>query len=181
MQLSALDLRKGTLIDYQGRMCWVTDWNIIRNDRRQFVQMTVKDLLTGRVTELPKGGGDTKYEVFETDQVDLSHSFTEGPEEVFFDDDGVEYRCPREAAVDSLKWPVEKYVGMLVDGKLVAISLPRSIAVVVAEASPTVKGVLGGLKEAVLENGVRVKVGQLVQPGDRIRIDSETLEFKERL
>ena len=62
MQLSALDLRKGYLIVYEGRMCNVIYWNILRNDRRQFVQMKVKDLLTGRVQEM-KEHGETKYEV----------------------------------------------------------------------------------------------------------------------
>ncbi len=181
MQRSALDLRKGALIDYQGRMCWITDWNIIRNDRRQFVQMTIKDLLTGRVIEVPKGGGDTKYEVFDNDEIELSHSFTEGPEEVFFNAEGVEYRCQSAAAKDALRWSVDKYLGMLVDGKLVAIALPRVIEVTVKETPPTIKGVTSGLKDATLENGARTKVSQLVQSGDRIRIDSETLEFRERV
>ncbi len=181
MQRSAIDLRKGALIDYQGRLCWVTDWNIIRNDRRQFVQMTIKDLLSGRVIELPKGGGDAKYEVFENDEVELSHSFTEGPEEVFFDDEGVEYRCQSGAAKDALRWAVDKYMGMLVDGKLVAVALPRVIEVKVLETSPPIKGVSSGLKDATLENGERIKVSQLVQSGDRVRIDSATLEFRERV
>ena len=42
---------------------------------------------SGRVTEL-KEHGDTKFEVLEKDNVELSHSYQEGPEEVFYDGDG---------------------------------------------------------------------------------------------
>lgn len=180
MQLAALDLRKGLLVNHQGRMCTVIHWNILRNDRRQFVQMTLKDLLTGRVSEL-KEHGDSKYEVLETSQVDLSHSYTEGPEEVFYDAEGAEHRCSTEAARDALLWPLESYKGFLVDGRLVTVSLPTSVVAAVAETSPPIRGAGTGLKDAVLENGVRVKVGQLVQVGDRVRLDAETLEFRERL
>ena len=37
-----------------------------------------------------------------------------------------------------------------------------------------------GLKDAVLENGIKIKVGMAINPGDRVRIDSETMEYKER-
>ena len=180
MQLAALDLRKGYLITYQDRMCTVTSWNILRNDRRQFVQMTLKDLLSGRVSEL-KEHGDTKYEVLDTSQVDLTHSYTEGPEEVFYDAEGNEFRCGVEAAKDALKWPGETYKGFLVDGALVTVSLPTSIVATVAETAPPIRGAGSGTKDAVLENGVRVKVSQLVQVGDKVRLDSETLEFRERV
>src|SRR4029450_10564046 len=99
MQMQALDLRRNYLVQHQGRICTVTHWNILRNDRRQFVQMTLKDLLTGRVSEL-KEHGDTKYEVLESSQVELSHSYRDGNDEVFYDAEGAEFRCAAEAAKD---------------------------------------------------------------------------------
>ena len=50
MKTNALDLRKGNLVSYEGRTCEVIHWNILKNDRRQFVQMKIKDLQTGRIT-----------------------------------------------------------------------------------------------------------------------------------
>lgn len=179
-QVNALDLRKGNLVSYQGRFCWVNTWNILRNDRRQFVQLTLKDLATGRMTEL-KEHSDSRFELVETSQVDLSHSYSDGPEEVFYNAEGEEYRCPAEAAADALKWECEAYRGFLADGKLVSIATPTSIVAVVAETGPVIKGVSSGTKDAVLANGVKVKVGQLVQIGDRVRLDADTLEFRERV
>ena len=60
MQVAALELRPGYLVRYEGRMATVIWWNILRNDRRAFVQMHIKDLQNGRVTEL-KEHTDSKW------------------------------------------------------------------------------------------------------------------------
>lgn len=180
MQLSALDLRKGILILYEGRMCTVIYWNILRNDRRQFVQMKVKDLHTGRVQEM-KEHGETKYEVLDTEKIDLSYSYRDANDEVFYTADGEEYRVGHEAAKDALLWSDSTYKGLLADGKLVAIELPLSVVGTVVDTAPPMKGGGSGTKDAVLENGVKVRVSLLTSIGDKVRLDSETLEFKERV
>lgn len=178
-QLNALDIRKGYLVEHQGRMCTVIEWSIMRNDRRQYVFVTLKDLKTGRVTEV-KDHGDTKYEVLEKDNVDLSHSYTDGPDEVFYDKDGVEFRCPTEACKDALMWTSERYIGFLVNGEMVSISPPSTVVAVIKDTSPPVKGANASWKDAVLDNGVKLKVGNLVNVGDKVRVDPVTLEFRER-
>jgi translation elongation factor P/translation initiation factor 5A len=178
-QLNALDIRKGYLVQHQGRMCTIIDWSIMRNDRRQYIFITLKDLLTGRVTEL-KEHGDTKFDVLETDNVELAHSYTDGPDEVFYDKEGVEYRVNAEAAKDALMWKSDQYKGFLVDGTLVTISPPSTVVAVVTDTSPPVKGANASWKDAVLDNGVKLKVGNLVNVGDKVKVDPVTLEFRER-
>ncbi len=180
MLSSAIDLRKGYLISHQGRMCTVSDWSIMRNDRRQYVYLTLKDLLTGRMQEL-KEHGETKFEVLEKENVDLSHSYSEGNEEVFYDENGTEFRCPKEAAVDALLWPAETYVGFVVNEKLVSISPPNSVILRVTETAPPIKSGSNSFKDALLENGVKMRVSQLVASGERVRVDPLAMEFRERI
>lgn len=180
MQVQALDLRPGMLVSHQGRMCTVVWWNILRNDRRLFVQMRVKDIESGRVQEL-KEHGDTRYEVLDKEEKQLSHSYRDGIDEVFFTEDGEEVRCPVAAAEDALKWPSEHYTGFYVSDRLVSVSPPKTAVLKITETAPPLRGYGTGQKEAVLENGVKVKVGLLCDVGDRVRIDTETLEFKERV
>ncbi|MBI5434332.1 MAG: hypothetical protein HZA52_15975 [Planctomycetes bacterium] len=179
-QLSALDLRKGYLVEYQGRICNVTDWTILRNDRRQNVRLQLKDVRTGRTYEVPKEATDAKYNVLDYQNVDLTHSYREGGEEVFYDADGAEYRCPAEAAKDALLWTCDAYKGFLVDGALIQVSTPVSVTAVIQDCAPPMKGGSSGTKDAMLENGIKVRVSQLCQTGDKIRLDPETLEFRER-
>ena len=181
MQSSAMDLRKGFLVKHQGRTCTVIHWNILRNDRRTFVQMKLQDLESGRIAEL-KEHGDSKYEVLDSETIELAHSYREGDDEVFYTPEGVEYRCPHSAVEEQLKWEVAAYKGLLVDGHLVTVSMPSSVIARVADTAPPIKGAGGsGTKDAVLENGVKMRVGLIVATGDRIRLDPETLEYKERV
>jgi len=181
MQINALDLRKGHLVNHQGRICTVSDWSIMRNDRRQYVYVTLKDLKTGRVQEL-KEHGDSKFEFLESEKVELSHSYSDGPEEVFYDTDGTEYRCGAEAAKDALIWGSDSYIGFLVNEQLISISPPASVIVEVKETAPPIRGGGStGLKDALLVNGIKVRVANLVATGEKVRLDPVTLEFRERI
>lgn len=180
MQVSALELRPGTLVSYEGRMCTVVWWNILRNDRRAFVQMRIKDLQSGRVQEL-KEQTDSKWEVLDKEEKDLAYSYRDGQVEVFFTPEGEEVRCSIAATEDALKWPAEAYKGFFVAGELVAVFPPKHSVLEITETSPPIRGVGSGTKEAVLENGMKVKVNMLCDVGDKVRIDTETSEFKERI
>jgi elongation factor P len=180
MQVAALDLRPGYLVNHQGRMATVVWWNILRNDRRAFVQMRIKDLQNGRVTEL-KEHTDSKWEVLDKEEVDLSHSYRDGQEEVFYRENGDEVRCAIAAAEDALQWPSPTYRGFFVSGQLVSVMPPRFSVLKITDTAPPMKGGGTGTKEAVLENGTKVKVNLLCATGDKVRIDTETLEFRERI
>jgi len=180
MHLPALDLRPGALIRYEGRMCTVTWWNILRNDRRQFIQMRIKDLQSGRVQEL-KEHSDSKFETLDKEEREMSHSYTDGEAEVFFTQAGEEFRCPKVAAEDALKWPAESYKAVFVAGELVAVEAPKHSVIEITETTPPIKGVGSGTKDATLANGMTIKVSQLCDVGDQVRIDTETGEFKDRV
>jgi translation elongation factor P/translation initiation factor 5A len=179
MQQDARDLRKGILIRHQGTMCTVVHWNIWKSDRRSRVQMRFKDVLSGRMHEVT-AQGDDKYEVLENESLDLTHSYREGDEEVFYSAEGEEYRCSAKAASDALLWKADVYRGLLIDGQLVMVSLPQSVFATVVECDPPVKGQPNLQKEAKLDNGILIKVPLIVAPGDKIRVDPDALEFKER-
>jgi elongation factor P len=180
MLVPALDLRPGFLVSYEGRMCSVVWWNILRNDRRLFVQMRIKDIHSGRVQEL-KEHGDSKYEVLDKDEIELSHSYRDGLDEVFFTPEGDEVRCSVAAAEDALRWRAEVYKGLFVSGQLVFVDPPPTVVLRVTDTSPPVKNAGTSLKDAVLENGMKVRVNNLVASGDRVRVDTATGEFRERV
>ena len=75
------------LVRYEGNLSEVVYWNILKNDRRQFVQMRVKNLATGRIAEL-KEHGDTKFDVLDNEIVELSHSYRDGADDVFYSPEG---------------------------------------------------------------------------------------------
>lgn len=179
-QLKAIDVRKGMLVQVGDRMCKVVGWNIWKSDRRSRIQMNFRELLTGRTSEVT-AQPDDRYDILEAETLELEHSYQDGPEEVFYTKTGDEWRAPAAGLEDTLRWKSEIYRGLLVDGRLVAISLPLTVVATIAECEPHMKGQSAGMKDAVLENGVKLKVATSCNPGDRVAIDSELMEFKERV
>jgi elongation factor P len=179
-QLSAIEIRKGMLIAVGDRMCHVTHWNIWKSDRRSRIQMKFKELLTGRTSEVT-AQPDDRYDILDAEMIELEHSYRDGAEEVFYTKTGEEWRSPAAGLEDVLLWKVPTYRGQLVDGRLVAVMLPQVVVATVVECEPHMKGQSSSLKDATLDNGLKVRVGTMVNPGDKVELDSETMEFRERV
>ena len=179
-QGNAIDIRKGMLLAVGDRMCHVVYCNLWKSDRRSRIQLKFKELLTGRTSEVTAQPAD-RYDVLEAELIELEHSYRDGAEEVFYSKTGEEWRHPSAGLEDVLRWGATSYRGQLVDGRLVAIMLQPTVVATVVECEPYMKGQSSGLKDATLDNGVKVKVATMVNPGDRVVLDSETLEFRERL
>ena len=179
-QVTAIEVRKGMLLAVGDRMCKVVSWNIWKSDRRSRIQMKFKEILTGRTSETT-AQPDDRYDVLEAETIELEHSYLDGAEEVFYTTTGEEWRTPAAGVEEVLRWKSASYRGLLIDGVLVAVMLPLAVEATVAETEPSMKGQSAGLKDAVLDNGIQLKVATSVNPGDRVLIDSETMEFKERI
>ena len=70
-----------------------------------------------------------------------------------------------------------------VEGQPVSITLPKTVVATVVETEPALKGqtVSGsGGKPAILDNGVRVQVPVFIEQGEKIVVNTETLEYSER-
>ncbi len=179
-QVSAIDVRKGMLLAVGDRMCRVVYWNAWKSDRRSRIQMKFKEILTGRTSEVT-AQPDDRYDVLEAELVELEYSYRDGAEEVFYSKTGEEWRAPAEGLEEILRWNSPSYRGQLVDGRLVAVMLQPTVIATVAECEPYMKGQSSGLKEATLDNGIKIRVGTNVSQGEKVAIDSDTMEFKERV
>ena len=179
-KIAACDVRKGMLLAVGDRMCRVVTWNIWKSDRRSRIQMKFKEILTGRTSETT-AQPDDRYDVLDAEMIELEHSYRDGAEEVFYTKSGEEWRLPAEGLEDVLRWVSPVYRGQVVDGKLVAVLLPPTVVATIVKCEPHIKGQFSGLKDAMLDNGLQLKVGVMLDVGDKAEFDSETLEFRERV
>ena len=69
------------------------------------------------------------------------------------------------------------------EGELLGVHLPIKMDFVVKDAPPAIKGntVSGGSKQATLETGATVSVPLFINPGDTVRVNTETGEYVERV
>ena len=178
-KVAASDVRKGMLLAVGAQMCRVVSWNIWKSDRRSRIQMKFKDILTCRTSEVT-AQPDDRYDILDADVVELEHSYRDGPDEVFYTKAGEEWRLAADGLEDVLRWTSPTYRGQVVDGKLVAVALPPTVTATIVKCEPHMKGQSSGLKDAVLDNGLQLKVGTMLDVGDRAEFDSDTLEFRGR-
>ena len=69
------------------------------------------------------------------------------------------------------------------EGKVVGIEAPMFVELEVIETPPSIKGaaVHNTSKPAVLSTGLEIKVPAYIEPGNRVKVDTRTGEFVERL
>lgn len=66
------------------------------------------------------------------------------------------------------------------DGTPVSVSLPPKLTFEVTECDPPTKGVAGSLKEALLNNNMKVKVPLFIKVGDLVVVDTESGSYSEK-
>jgi len=92
---------------------------------------------------------------------------------------------PKEMLGDAIKFLKEQdEVEMLVDGdRIIAVELPNFLELKVESAEPGVRGDTANnvTKPATLETGVVINVPLFVNPGDKVRIDTRTGKYVERV
>ena len=78
--------------------------------------------------------------------------------------------------------------GMIIDaqffeGRVVGVDLPMFVELTVTETTPNIKGaaVQNTSKPAILETGLEIKVPPYIEQGNRVKIDTRTGEFVERV
>ena len=69
------------------------------------------------------------------------------------------------------------------NGQIIGVDFPAQVELEVVETEPGIKGdtASGGTKPAVTNTGAVVKVPFFINEGDRIRVNTETNEYIERL
>ena len=77
----------------------------------------------------------------------------------------------------------ETYDLLVAQDQVLSIEIPKLATLSVAETGPGVKGdtVSATTKDATLENGLRVKVPLFINQDDRIKVDTRTGEYVERV
>lgn len=68
------------------------------------------------------------------------------------------------------------------DGAPISVSLPKQVAMTIAEADPVVKGqtAASSYKPAVLENGTRISVPPFIDAGERVIVNTEDASYVSR-
>lgn len=180
------EIRKGSTIDLDGRLVRVIDFSHNKQGRGSAqLRMTLKDLRTGSNTQHTVMAG-TKFAAVRLERQHVQFLYADGNEYHFMDTDSFEQIVLDERTVgDASKYFKEQDVIDLLtyNGEPIDIELPTSVSLTIIRTDPGFKGdtATGGSKPATLETGLIVNVPLFLSEGDRIKVDTRTGEYIERV
>lgn len=150
-----------------------------------FVRTKVKNLLNGKVLERNFRSGE-RVELADVEEKHMQYLYLDGESLVFMDQESFD-QIPfsQEVVGDARKFLKENTeVDVLFwNGRPVNVELPSFVELDVTRCDPGLKGdtASGATKPATLETGAVVNVPLFVKEGDKLRIDTRTEEYVDRV
>ncbi len=149
------------------------------------VRLKMRNLLTRAVFDKTFKASD-KFKEPDLETVEASYLYSDGDGSHFLDQTTFETLSlsPEKLGdaldflVDGLIIQVDKY-----NGNPIAVQLPAQVQLKVEYTEPGVKGSTasgGATKPAKLETGIEIKVPFFIEPGDKVKVNTETREFAGR-
>lgn len=179
-------IRKGSTIDLDGRLVKVIDFSHNKQGRGSAqLRMTLKDLRTGSNTQHTVMAG-TKFVAVRLERQHVQFMYVDGTDYHFMDTDSYEQIVLDQRTVgDNSRFFKEQDVIDLLtyNGEPIDIELPTSVVLAITQTDPGFKGdtATGGTKPATLESGLVVTVPLFLSEGDRVKVDTRTGEYIERV
>jgi elongation factor P len=181
------EIKRGQVINIDGNLWSVSDFQRVSPGKGgSFVRTKIKSLTNGKVVErVFKANENLTFE-------DVSHKkmqFIFADENTVTFMDGQTYdqiTLGRDVVGDDMKYLKEGLDVMVSMHNDAAISmeLPGKIEYTIAESEPAVKGdtTSGNVtKEAITDNGLKIRVPIFLKIGDVVRINTETGDYSERV
>jgi elongation factor P len=184
--VTTADFRNGMVIRYNNELWSIVEFHHVSpGNWRAFVRTRLKNLKNGRVIEQRFRAGEEVNEV-RVEHQNWQFLYVDGDDYVFMNTETFDQQpILRQMLGDAIKFLKEQdEVEMLVDGdNIIAVELPNFLALTVESAEPGVRGDTANnvTKPATLETGATVNVPLFVNPGDKIRIDTRTGQYVERV
>ena len=184
--LPVTELRAGTIFKEKGDIFEVISYTHTKIGRGSAnVKIKAKNLKTGDSVQKTFMSG-AKVEEGETEKKKLQFLYKDSDSLVFMDTDNYDQFPITTAVLDGKEnfLKEDKSYEVLISGDTVlGVQLPNLMEFKVTETGPGVKGdtVSNVFKPATIENGMEIKVPLFINVGDRIKIDTRTDDYVERV
>ena len=183
--INCTEIRKGMVVKVDNNDILVVDrQHITPGNRRGMVQMKLKNMKTGSITQKRFGSTERLETVF-LEKKPCQYLYQEGKDYVFMDNANYEqFNLPGELIEDDMKFVVPNgdVQVTLMDDKPIGIDLPASVVLEIIESEPAIRGdtATNVTKKAKCETGLEIKVPQFIEVGEKVKVDTRSGEFISR-
>jgi elongation factor P len=184
--VSTNDFRNGMTLDLDGTLFQVVEFQHVKPGKGgAFVRTKLRNVKSGAVLERTFNAG-VKVGLAIVERKDYQYLYPETDDFVFMDLETYDQlHVPSEVMGGASDYLTEGGTAQLSlhEGVPIAVDLPASMVLAITRTDPGVKGDTrtGAMKPATLETGVVVSVPLFVEEGERIKVDTRSGEYIERV
>jgi elongation factor P len=184
--ISTNDFKTGLSVEIDGDAFMVVDFQHVKPGKgAAFVRSKLRNLRTGAMIEKTFNAGE-KLPKAHLERRDMEYLYHDGDYYVFMDQENYEQSLLTEAQMaDAINYLKENMVLSILTFKneIIGVDLPAQVELEVVETEPGIKGdtASGGNKPATLETGAVVRVPFFINVGDKIRVNTKTGDYVERV
>jgi elongation factor P len=184
--IAATQMKIGNLIMHNGKPHRVTAVvHRTPGNLRGFVQATLVNIESGSKNE-HRFSSEDKVERATLDEHNLQFSYRAGDDFHFMNTENYEMiSLSKEVLGETVGYLIEgmTIMAQYFEGRVVGIDVPMFVELTVKETTPNIKGaaVQNTAKPALMETGLEIKVPPYIESGNRVKIDTRTGEFVERV
>jgi len=186
VSVSTNDLKNGMTLELDGTLFQVVEFQHVKPGKGgAFVRTKLRNVRSGAVVERTFNAG-VKVGLARVERKEMQYLYRDGDAFTFMDMDSYE-QIPVEAAVvgGGASWLSEGSSAQVSmhQGTPIAVELPASVQLAITKTQPAVKGdtKTNAMKPAVLETGVEIQVPMFVDEGERVKVDTRSGAYIERV
>lgn len=186
MALSINEIKSGLTILVDNHVWMTMDCQHVKPGKgAAFVRVKARNLKTGSVQEMTFRGDEKVDEAF-VEERKLQYQYVSGALYHFMDQDTFEeIAISRDVLGDQLKYLKDnlEVSGYFYKNEVLNVNLPNFIEFDIVDTEPGIKGdtAKGGTKPAKIETGATVQVPLFIDTSDRIKLDTRTGSYIERV
>ncbi|MBE8713800.1 elongation factor P [Sphingobacterium hungaricum] len=182
----ASEVKSGNILRFNGELVSVEEFiHRTPGNLRAFYSARMRNVKTGKLVEY-RFRTDEEVEIARVETNDYQYLYDDGDFFVIMDNATYEqFNVPKLLFGDSarfLKEGMNVIVAFESDEPIMA-QAPSSVELVITYTEPAVKGdtSTNALKNATVETGVEIKVPLFINEGDKVKIDTKTGDYVERV
>ena len=185
--INAQDIKNGTCIRMDGKLYFCIEFLHVKPGKgNTFMRTKLKDVVNGYVLERRFNIGE-KLEDVRVERRPYQFLYKEGAEYIFMNQETYEQLPIAKDLITGVDFMKEEMIVEVVSDAstetILYAEMPVKVELEITYTEPGIKGdtATNTLKPATVETGAEVRVPLFINTGDKIRVDTRTGEYVERV
>jgi elongation factor P len=186
VSVSTNDLKNGMTLELDGTLFQVVEFQHVKPGKGgAFVRTKLRNVKSGSVVERTFNAG-VKVGLAIVERKDMQYLYRDGESLTFMDMSSYEQiPVAAELVGDGASWLSEGATAQVSmhQGTPIGVELPPSVTLAITKTQPAVKGDTknNAMKPAILETGAEIQVPMFVEEGERVKVDTRSGAYMERV